>query len=1096
MTDPINFQWSFCCYRYLFSAVYAIIRQNPLQYTIAAGDTQACSGRWKERGTMFIQKYYEDISISDVNAEPMRSYYIPFSAEMCETWKERSETDRFFCLNGDWKFKYCRNVYQLQDNFSKTDFEPTDFVTIPVPSNWQMLGYDQIQYTNTQYPIPFDPPYVPHDNPCGAYIREFDYSRTEGREEFLNFEGVDSCCYVWLNGQFVGYHQVSHSTTEYRITDYLQQGRNILSVLVLKWCDGTYLEDQDKFRTSGIFRDVYILSRPASCIRDYFVHTTVNTEKKTAELKVDLEFTREPIPVSVRLLDAAGNTVAETSAEGNSFSVTVSNAALWNAEQPNLYTLIMTTADEVIRDRVGFRQIEVRNSVVYLNGEKIRFRGVNRHDYDPKVGTAVTKEMVIRDLRLMKQHNFNALRTSHYPNAPELYELCDEYGFYVVDETDLEVHGVVDLFDVNIFEDPLEHTFPPFISDNPEWGDAILHRVKHLVTRDKNRPCVVIWSMGNEAGYGINFENTLAWTKNYDPSRLTHYEGSLHRPKDRKNDYSNLDLRSRMYASIPEMHAYLDGHPDKPFMQCEYIHAMGNGPGDIEDYYQLEKQYDAYVGGFVWEWADHAVDIGKTENGETKYLYGGDSGEYPHAGNFCVDGITTPDRRVTEGLLEYKNVHRPARIRAVDTAAGLYELQNNLDFLNLKDVLYLTYQVLCDGKPAAEGSITEEALLDAAPRTKVQVQLPIAIPEFSGKISVVIREYQKEDQGFVKKDDLLGFSEILVQDGHSQLVQSLITEAEESSGEESALKTEEDATSIVIKGTEFRYVFNKLTGLFDELNVGGKAMIEKPMELNVWRAPTDNDRIVKRLWLQAGYDMLQTRAYTCELSRSENGSIVIRTTQSMAPVYRQRMIDFTILWTVSTDGIITADVTAERNLVMHGKMSKYFNQAPKMYDNHGILNMFEVNEAFLPRLGFRLFLPKSMNQVEYLGYGPCESYIDKHQASWKGAFSAKVNELFVNYIRPQENGSHYGCDYVAVENADSRILAASDQDLCFNVSEYTAEELTKKPHSFELEKSGYTVFCIDHAQSGIGSGSCGPQLDFKYRVNQPEYSWRFYIKMK
>ncbi len=1042
---------------------------------------------------MKIAKYYEDIHVSDVHAEPMRSYYIPFSPEMSEDWKERSETDRFFCLNGQWKFRYCRNVYELRDNFYEKGFDAEGFDTIPVPSNWQMLGYDQIQYTNTQYPIPFDPPYVPHDNPCGAYLHTFTYSPKEGREEFLNFEGVDSCCYVWLNGQFVGYHQVSHSTTEYRITEYLQEGSNTLAVLVLKWCDGTYLEDQDKFRTSGIFRDVYILSRPVNRISDYFVHTAVDTESGKAELSVDLEFAGTPVPVSVRLLDPKGRTVAETAAEGTHFSVTVEQAALWNAEQPNLYTLFLSTEEEVIRDRVGFRQIEIRDAVVYLNGEKIRFRGVNRHDYDPKAGTAVTKEMVIRDLKLMKQHNFNALRTSHYPNAPELYELCDEYGFYVVDETDLEVHGVVDLFDVNIFEDPLEHTFPPFISDNPEWGDAILHRVRHLVTRDKNRPCVVIWSMGNEAGYGINFEQTLAWTKSYDPSRLTHYEGSLHRPKDRKNDYSNLDLRSRMYASIPEMHAYLGSNPDKPFMQCEYIHAMGNGPGDIEDYYRLQEQYDAYVGGFVWEWADHAVDIGKTEDGETKYLYGGDSGEFPHAGNFCVDGITTPDRKVTEGLLEYKNVHRPARIRGVEPEKGLYELQNNLDFTNLKDYLILKYQVLCDGKPTAEGTIEDEALLDAAPRTKVQVQLPIALPDFDGKLSVVIREYLKEDQGFLKKGDLLGFNEIPVKENRSETVQTLLRAEEAPS--EGTLETEEDETRIILSGRNFRYVFNKLTGLFDELNVNGKAMIEKPMELNVWRAPTDNDRIVKRLWLQAGYDMLQTRAYTCELSRSGKGEAVIRTTQSMAPVYRQKMLDFTITWTVGTDGLITADVLAERNLVMRGEMSRYFNQAPKLVDNHGILNMFEVNEAYLPRLGFRLFLPKSMDQVDYLGYGPYESYIDKHQASYKGAFSAKVPELFVNYIRPQENGSHFGCDYVAVSSPDSQMLVASDQDLSFNASEYTAEELTRAPHSFELEKSGYTVLCIDHAQSGIGSGSCGPQLDFPYRVNKPEYRYRFYIQM-
>ncbi|MDO4616920.1 MAG: glycoside hydrolase family 2 TIM barrel-domain containing protein [Lachnospiraceae bacterium] len=1044
---------------------------------------------------MKIEKFYENVHISDVHAEPMRSYYIPFSPNLDENWKERSETDRFFSLNGLWKFKYCNNIYQLKDRFYEKEYQPVGFGTIQVPSNWQMLGFDQIQYTNTQYPIPFDPPYVPHDNPCGAYIREFDYHPVEGREEYLNFEGVDSCCYVWLNGSFVGYHQVSHSTTEYRITEYLQQGKNVLAVLVLKWCDGTYLEDQDKFRTSGIFRDVYILSRPAEGIRDYFVHTDVNTETHAAELKVELEFRNEEIPVFARLTDAAGHTVAETQVQGGSFSVTVEQAALWNAEQPNLYTLYLTTADEVIRERVGFRKLEVRDAVVYLNGEKIRFRGTNRHDYDPSVGSAVTKEMVIQDLWLMKQHNFNALRTSHYPNAPELYELCDQYGFYVIDEADLEVHGVVDLFNVNIFEDPLEHTFPPFISDNPEWGDAIMHRVKHLVTRDKNRPCVLVWSMGNESGYGINFENVLAWTKSYDSSRLTHYEGSLHRPKDRKNDYSNLDLRSRMYASIPEMHAYLGNDPDKPFIQCEYIHAMGNGPGDIEDYYKLEEQYDTYTGGFVWEWADHAVEIGTTDDGAKKYLYGGDSGEFPHAGSFCVDGITTPDRRITEGLMEYKNVHRPARIRGVDPGEGLYEIQNNLDFLNLKDCIYLEYQVLLDGVPSAEGKIEAEDLLDTAPRTKKQVRLPITIPAFDGKISVLIWEMQKADSGFLRKDDVRGFNEIRIQEERSLLVQKLIKETEKSSSAD-GLQTAEEEDRILITGDTFSYVFNKLTGLFDEMNVNGRSMLEKPMELNVWRAPTDNDRIVRRLWEQAGYDMLQTRAYSCELSRGEKGEVLIRTTSSMAPPYRQRMIDFTILWTILPDGMIVSEVTAKRNPVSTGSLSRYFYQAPELRDKHGILNMFEVNDAYLPRLGFRLFIPDSMEQVEYLGYGPLESYIDKHRASYQGTFRARVQDLFVNYIKPQENGSHYGCDYVSVMDKNNGILVSSDQEFCFNASEYTQEELTAKMHNFELKKSRCKVLCIDHAQSGIGSGSCGPQLDFPYRVDQPEYSWKFYIRMK
>lgn len=1046
---------------------------------------------------MIVPKYFEDIHTLSVNTEPKRSYYIPTSPAQSQDWSCRCETDRFQLLNGDWSFQYFDSIYDCQAAFYEESFcaDEAGFAVIPVPSNWQDHGYDLHQYTNTRYPFPFDPPYVPHDNPCGAYVRKFAYEKPQNTASFhLNFEGVDSCYYVWLNGQFIGYNQVSHSIGEFDITDALREGENTLAVLVLKWCDGSYLEDQDKFRNSGIFRDVYILARPESYIQDFFIHTTLKDNYTAADVTIDLTFAGQTLPVAWRLTAACGCTVAEGVSDGARIAFSVSDITLWNAEAPYLYTLTLSTDDEVIRERIGFREITVRDCVVYLNGAKVRFRGTNRHDSDPFVGSAVTLEHIRRDMALMKQHNINAIRTSHYPNAPQFYELCDEYGFYVIDETDLEIHGVVDLYNVNIFEKGGRHPFPPFICDNPDWTEAIVDRVQRNVLRDKNRTSVLIWSMGNESGYGCTFEDALAWTKSFDPSRLTHYEGALHRvdhPQRGKNDLSSIDLWSRMYASIPEMHHYFANQPDKPFIQCEFIHAMGNGPGDIEDYYQLEELYDGFVGGFIWEWCDHGVYMGTTNDGQKKFYYGGDSGEFPHDSNFCMDGMVTPDRRVSTGLKEYKNVHRPVRVHLLDAASGRYELQNNLDFTNLKDALYLTWEVLRDGAVIASGEVTDPELLDVAPRSKKEISLPIEVPT-GGACSVILRSHQLNDKAFTEKGFELGFDQHPLNDAQHSLVSGLLEAEKTSSG--SSLRIAETDRWIYIYGADFTYIFNRLTGLFDSMVYKNQVFLQQPMEMNVWRAPTDNDRNVKKLWYAAGYDRLITRTYKTEASCLTDGSVQIKVSSSMAPIYLQRVLDIEAVWTVTPDGVISSAMEIERDAVMRGDYSEYFYPVKHALDEKGVEDVFFPNEAYLPRLGVRMFLPKTMDQAEYFGYGPYESYVDKHQASYIGSFRSKVRDLYEDYLRPQENGSHYRCDYVSVADERQKLTAYNETPISFNLSEYTAEELTAKAHDYELEKSGSTVFCVDYQQSGIGSGSCGPQLDEAYRLNDTHYRFSFHLK--
>ncbi len=1044
---------------------------------------------------MLIPRYYEDPHTLDVGTEAPRAYCIPTAPQEGGAYTDRAATGRFTLLNGVWKFRYFASVYDCDRPFYEEGYDVSGFDDLPVPSNWQDHGYDRHQYTNTRYPFPFDPPYVPQDDPCGAYVLDFNYQKPAGTASYhLNFEGVDSCCYVWLNGAFLGYHQVSHSTAEFDVTPHLREGANRLGVLVLKWCDGSYLEDQDKFRASGIFRDVYILARPENYLRDYFVHTALKNGHQSADITVDLAFAHGIMPVRYQMRDAAGRTVAAGVSEGGRIAFALDGVTLWNAEAPYLYTLLLETDGEAIREFVGLREVKIENSIVYLNGSKIRFRGVNRHDSDPFVGSAVTLAHIERDLALMKQHNFNAIRTSHYPNMPQFYELCDKYGFYVIAESDLEIHGVVNLYDLNTHRDGYRHPFPPFLSDSPEWQPAIVDRVQKNVLCHKNRPCVLVWSMGNESGYGCGLEAALAWTKAYDPGRLRHYEGALHAPRHPlggRNDYSGLDFYSRMYAAIPEIEAYLDNAPDKPFIQCEFVHAMGNGPGDVEDYYKLEEKYDTFAGAFVWEWCDHAVVLGHTPDGRVKFGYGGDSGEDPQDGNFCMDGLVTPDRKPSTGLREYKNVHRPLRVHA-GAAPGEYILQNNLDFLNLKDVLYLSWQVLCDGEVAAAGDITDPALLDVPPRGKKAAALPIPLPAApAGDVSLLLTARLRRADAFREEGFELGFDQLPLHTGPTAALCALL--AAESAPAPAAAWREDDRR-LYIEGQGFTYTLDKRTGLFESLVLHGRALLDRPMELNVWRAPTDNDRVVKEMWYAAGYDRMATRAYTVQAAQAADGGVEVAVSASMAPLWRQKYLDIACRWHILPGGGLTAEFSIERNAIKRGPLGEYFDRHTGDDALPPDGDFFTTHEAYLPRLGLRLFLPAAMRRVTYYGYGPDESYIDKHHACRRARFTADVAGLYEDYLRPQENGSHWGCETVCVEGGGARLTVYSTQAFCFNASPYTAEELAAKAHDFELEPCGSTVLCIDHKQSGIGSGSCGPQLAPQYRVAGEHFAFDFHFK--
>jgi len=983
--------------------------------------------------------YHVNPETLHVNTLPPRAYFIPYQDEKTAMRGERKASDRLTVLDGEWKFAYFPSYAAMPDAV-------TCARRIPVPSVWQTQGYDRHQYTNVRYPFPYDPPFVPADNPVGVYQRTVSLQKRDSSRYQLHFEGVDSCLYLYVNGVFAGFSQVSHSTSAFDITDLLLDGENMLEARVLKWCFGSYLEDQDKLRMSGIFRDVYLMERRGKHVEDFFIHTAVRDAE--AEISVTLQCSTPDADPLLSLYTPDGKQLLRQHAShGTVFRV--DQPLLWTAETPRLYTLVIQTDEEVVAQKVGIREIRVEGGVVLLNGSPVKFRGVNRHDSDPVTGYAISEEQLTRDLKVMKQHNINAIRTSHYPNAPRMPELCDEYGFYVVSESDVEAHGVMELYG------DLHGTFNEkyaLIAKDPMFEEAILDRVRRNVKRDKNHACVVMWSLGNEAGFGAAFEKAGRWVKQYDPSRLCHYEGMFYVQDD--SDTSMLDVYSRMYAKTQEVIEYFEQKQDaRPFMLCEYIHAMGNGPGDAQDYQELIDRYPGFCGGFVWEFFDHAVYMGDTADGKPKYGYGGDFGEYPHDGNFCMDGLCYPDRRPHTGLREFKNVVRPLHAKLKQAGGTVIELTSRMDFLYADECLECRYEMIQDGKTAGEGALP---LPHIPPHGSAELRLPADAPD-TGAVLLNLFYSTKTDHPLVPAGYELGFDQLVLREAR------VVPELPGTDGGELAL--EETKTHFIITGERFRYQYSKINGLFDSLIYMDHELLAAPMAFNVWRAPTDNDRYIRTEWEMAGYDRPQVRtAETAAVKTYETVSITAKAV--LAAVYRQWIAGIGINFIVHGNGGIELRFAVERNADM----------------------------PWLPRFGIRLFLPKACDTAEYYGFGPDESYCDKHHGSRLGLYQTSAAQNHEDYIKPQENGSHFGCEYVKLTDARGTGLCARlNAPFSFSLSPYTQEELSEKAHNYELAESGCTMLCLDYKQSGVGSNSCGPQLLERYRLNETNFTFTLFL---
>ena len=978
--------------------------------------------------------YHEDPQMLHINTLDNHCYFIPFKKNQ-NPFDDREKSAYFELLNGNWEFNYYSSIIDLEDDFVYKKAADT----IPVPSNWQLHGYDIPQYTNVCYPIPYDPPYVPDDIPVGVYRRSYEH-KNDGLRKTLVFEGADSCLYLYINGTFVGYTQVSHMTSEFDITDYLHEGDNTITAAVLKWCDGTYLEDQDKIRLSGIFRDVYILSRPEKHLENYHIKTMLSDDN-TAVFKL----TVYGADADITLTDTDGNIIMQQKAlDGIQLEADISDPQLWSAETPYLYSLTIETQDEIIGEKVGFRSICITNGTVMINDRPVKFRGVNRHDSYPDTGYYASVEQMRMDLELMKRHNINAVRTSHYPNSPIFCRLCDEYGLYIISEADLEMHGCVEVY--NDFKWSKGYDGIALLASDERFRKAIIDRAEMMVNRDFNRPCIMFWSLGNESGYGTNLLAAAEYIKAFDDTRLIHYE-STHKLDDTSD--AILDVVSQMYTSIDDMMKFLNDENEKrPLLLCEYCHAMGNGPGDLEDYHNAFHSSERFCGGFVWEWCDHTVVQGEASNGMIKYGYGGDFGEKHNDGNFCMDGLVYPDRRPHTGLLELKQVYRPVRVEK-GSADGSFIINNLLVFENAANILSGRYEITYDGGTFAEGSFD----FNAAPLSSTEIIIPDAAKAFDRTTYIRFIFTAKYDTAWCRKGYEVCFDQLLL--------------CEKDDIDEPTFNGNiccaDDSLFVKITADKTEFTFNKRSLCFDSIKYNNSEILSKPMQFNFFRAPVDND-VMRNDWYRAHLNDYTVKGYGTEI-HTHDDCVELTVRQSFGWSIHQPFAVLDVIYTINASGVL------------------------KIHCNIKTSDKIE----FLPRFGIRLFVPKTFDTVDYFGYGPNESYIDKHQSSYIGSFTSRICDMHENYIKPQENSSHYGCRRMTLTNEKVNVNFRTDNLFSFNASEYTQEELASKRHNYELEKCGDNVICIDYMMAGVGSNSCGPELAQKYRLPLPELSAEFII---
>ena len=974
--------------------------------------------------------------------EAPRAYYIP---------TDENGNSRAFSLNDKWDFAYFETPMDVPEDVLSISFSHK----IPVPGCWECYGFGQKQYLNVNYPIPFDPPAIPTLNPVGVYRRSFSYNPTAG-QLYIVFDGVSSCLVLYVNGRRCGMTKGSHLMAEFEIGSFCQSGENVLTAVVYTWSSGTYLEDQDAYRYHGIFRDVYLLTRPQNHIRDFFIHTKIDGRVHVeTEIKGDC-----PCTLSILLPD--GLELPLSGGEGR-----IMNPRLWTSETPNLYTLILRSPGEMIRTEFGLREISISvNRELLINGVPVKLRGVNRHDSNPDTGWTVSRDDIERDIALMKQLNVNCLRTSHYPNSPYVYELCNRWGLYVVDECDIETHGADLAFPFRPAKECIAS-----LSGNSDWKDAYVNRMQRTLERDKNFPCVIIWSLGNESQIGDNHRIMSSWVHGRDPSRPVHYERTAYPDPPYGAGQCLIDpcvdIVSRMYANLPGVeYQGKDSDDPRPYFLCEYAHAMGNGPGGFEEYWNLIYRYPRLIGGCVWEWCDHAVRI-QDHKGETLgFGYGGDSGEFPHDSNFCVDGLVSPDRVLSTGALSMKAVYRPAEIVDKDAKKGIFKITNRLDFTNLS-VFHLFWRILADGEIAAEG----ETCVSVRPHGTEEIRLPFpkCLPNAKELLTAELRFLTVENSPWASI-------------GHElQCTSFTLFDFTPEETDRSAVPIEEGMRLLRVHCGNTVYTIDRALGLPASIQKDGKELLVAPCDLTIWRAMTDNERDIRPVFDLLHLSHASFNCKSCILTESlgEIEAIGVIAAPSRIPFLSVRLT-----YHFDETGM-NIFIRAERNPDFPIKVPKELLQ-----------NTWHAGEQYyLPRFALRFSLLREFENIRYLADGPEECYSDLCNHVHLGLYESTVTEQYFPYIMPQETGNHTNARKVQLF-ASNTLFSITGRHFEFSALHQSIEGLDAAKHVWEIPDINRTDLLICYKNSGIGSASCGPALDPRYAFTDKVFSYSFRVEVR
>ena len=987
----------------------------------------------KEGKRMDIRHYIENPQLLSENREAPRASLIPYPCVETAEAGLRDFNPFYRSLNGSWDFLYDEFGLSPEDKelFADTDND-LDWETMDVPGCWQMFGYGMPQYTNVNYPIPFDPPHVPDNNPLGIYRRYFDVDDRElsGRI-YLNFDGVNGAFFVYVNGAYAGFSKVSHMPAEFDVTSFVKSGENELIVKVYKWSDATYLEDQDCWRLSGIFRDVYLLTVPKNHIRNIITRSTLTNGYTDGQLTVEAEVLGTGCRLDCRLC-LNGEVVEEKKASGGKAEFTVPAAKKWTAETPVRYELyaILSRGGEVVEVEklfVGFKTVEVRPNGFFVNGVSIKIKGVNRHDTHSRLGHVTPMDSLLRDVTEMKQMNVNAVRTSHYPNDPRWLDLCDEYGLYVIDETDLECHGAY----AGAWTTGDKDMYFNF-ADEPLWEASFLDRACRMVNRDINHPSIIMWSLGNESYVGVNHDKMYAFIHGFDPSRPVHYEGD-------RTFRRCTDVASVMYPPVEEVIAQgqKKGEP-VPFFMCEYAHSMGLGPGSLVEYWDAINKYDRLIGACVWEWVDHGMEV-MTEDGESYYAYGGDFGDSPNDNNFCVDALNYPDRTPHTGLWALKQALEPVKFSFEN---GVLKCRNLLRFTTLDDMRAVA-SVLNDGASVSSCPLDISGI---APGKTKKIKLSLAVPE-KGENILDIRVVYAVDKPFAPAGHEVAHAQVPLE-GKSNIVTvpAKFMDTLELYGN-------------VVCGKDFIITFDERTGRMDSWSQGGNELLQQPFTENFYRAATDNDHAIVRKWKNYRLNENQAKLRSFDCRRLGAGVCEFKAVHVQAGCNIMPIIETTTVWTVYGNGDVRQQVTFRplRDL------------------------------PYLARIGVQAVIPGAYEHLTWYGRGPIESYPDIKQAARVGIWQADVDDTHEPYVRPQENGAHADTRAVALtDDLGFGLMViceqAAEDGFSFTAHRYSDKALDAATHTPELEFEDDITLSIDWKQGGIGSNSCGPEPQEKYRL--------------